>query len=101
MKDVDFSEHYDQECDIYYVTFKTGEPSYVMEIDDVLLVEMGMFTQMPTGFRILNFAKNKIGAVSIQVKGIQKALAAAQGRLASQFRVRRSTVERAIEKVLA
>src|SRR4051794_30251512 len=101
MANADFSEHYDRECDIHYVTFKTGEPSYVMEIDDVLLVEVGMFTQTPTGFRILNFAKNKIGAVSVRVKGIEKALAAAQGRLASQFRARRSTVERAIQKVLA
>jgi hypothetical protein len=29
---IGFAENYDQEEDIYYVTFKTGEPSYVIEL---------------------------------------------------------------------
>ena len=33
---IEFSELYDQEDDIYCVTFKAGEPSYVVELDDVL-----------------------------------------------------------------
>src|SRR2546426_179230 len=72
MMNVEFSEHYDPESDIYYVTFKTGEPSCVMEVDDVLLVEVGMFTKMPTGFRILNFAKNKVGMVALHTEKLSK-----------------------------
>ena len=53
---VDVSEIYDAEGDTYYVTFKTGEPSYCVEVDDLLLLEVGLFTNLPTGFRILNFA---------------------------------------------
>jgi len=60
---VDFAECYDLEDDIYYVTFNTGEPSYCIEVDDVLLVEVGMFTKMPTGFRVLNFNKNKVAMI--------------------------------------
>jgi len=56
---VDFSESYDHESDIYYVTFKTGEPSMVFETDDDLLLEVGLFTHTPTGFRILNFSKRQ------------------------------------------
>ena len=52
---IDFSETYDQEDDIYYVTFNTGEPSYCTEVNDMLLLERGMFSNLPTGFRILNF----------------------------------------------
>ncbi len=52
---IDFSETYDQEDDVYYVTFKTGEPSYSVEVDDILLLEVGVFTNLPTGFRVLNF----------------------------------------------
>jgi hypothetical protein len=37
----------------------TGEPSLVAEHDDKLLLEFGIFTGMPTGFRILNYTKNK------------------------------------------
>lgn len=62
---IPFNEHYDEEDDIYYVTFKTGEPSYCIEIDDILILEVGMFSGLPTGFRILNYTKNDVGAVGI------------------------------------
>ena len=52
-----FSEIYNEEDDIYYVTFRTGEPSYCLEMDDRLLIEMGLFTNLPTGFRIHGFKK--------------------------------------------
>jgi uncharacterized protein YuzE len=55
----EISEQYDQESDVYYVTFKTGEPSIVKEHNDRLLVEVGIFTGFPTGFRILNYTKHK------------------------------------------
>ena len=64
---IPFSEIYNEEDDIYYVTFKTGEPSYCVEVDDVLVVEVGLFTNLPTGFRILNFKENRVGAVKIGV----------------------------------
>ena len=48
-------ESYDPDTDTMYVSFGTGEPSYVEEIDDFLLIERGMFSDLPTGFRILNF----------------------------------------------
>ncbi len=74
--DIDFAETYDQEDDIYYVTFKTGEPSYCLEVDDVLLLEVGVFSNLPTGFRILNFNKNKVKSVKIgvMIKKIRKTL---------------------------
>jgi hypothetical protein len=98
---IDFSEQYDQEDDIYYVTFKTGEPSYVVEIDDVLLIEVGIFTQMPTGFRLLNFTKSKVGNLTLLVAKIEKALAPAKIRRLADFRARETQVERVLEKVLA
>jgi hypothetical protein len=58
-KDIEISERYDPEDDIYYVTLNTGEPSLVQEHDDRLLFEVGIFTGLPTGFRILNYTKNK------------------------------------------
>jgi hypothetical protein len=57
--EIQLSEQYDKDADIYYVTVLTGEPSVVVENDDRLLVEVGLFTGMPTGFRILGFSKIK------------------------------------------
>lgn len=64
---IDFAEYYDQESDVYYVTFKTGEPSYSQEIDDILILDMGMFTNLPTGFRVLNFKKHVHDKVTVTV----------------------------------
>ena len=98
---INFAENYDQEEDIYYVTFKTGEPSYVMELDDVMLIEAGIFTNMPTGFRILHFSKNKIGAVQILVKKIRRAFEEVTKQYPAALRSRESQIEQTSEKVLA
>lgn len=97
---VDFSETYDQEDDIYYVTFKTGEPSYCVEVDDVLLLEVGLFTNLLTGFRILNFQKSNVRAVNLRVL-IGKVKSALSKTTPPTARQREDAVERALEKVLA
>jgi len=100
---IDFSETYDKEDDVYYVTFKTGEPSYCLEVDDVLLLEVGMFSKLPTGFRILNFHKNNVQAVvGIDVNGlIKKVKDALSKKSLPTIEQRQAVVERALEKVLA
>lgn len=56
--DVDkWDQVYDREDDVYYVSFGTGEPSYCVEVDDMLVVEVGLFSNLPTGYRILNRSK--------------------------------------------
>lgn len=99
---IDFSETYDQEDDTYYVTFKTGEPSYCVEVDDVLLLEVGLFTNLPTGFRILNFHKNDVKAVrlGVLIKKIKDTIEDSKGTIPS-IAQREQAVGRALEKVLA
>lgn len=60
--EIEVFEQYDNEDDVYYVTLRTGEPSIIEEHDDRILVEFGMFTQMPTGFRVLNYTKHQTEA---------------------------------------
>lgn len=98
---IDFEEVYEQESDIYYVSFRTGEPSYAIELDDVLLLEVGMFTSMPTGFRILNFKKHSVGTVKILVKKVQKTVEEAKKEIMNRFSDRGNMVTRNLEKVLA
>ena len=99
---IEFSELYDREDDVYYVSFKTGEPSYVKEIDDVLLLEIGMFTNLPTGFRILSFRKNKVKAVAIgvMIRKVRKTLENT-AKTAPSIREREAQVAQALENVLA
>lgn len=39
--------------------------TYDLEVDDVILLEVGLFAHLPTGFRILNFHKHKVKSVPI------------------------------------
>ncbi|TET11244.1 hypothetical protein E3J84_03115 [Candidatus Aerophobetes bacterium] len=56
---------YDEFGDVLYVTFGTGELSYCEEIDDFLLLELGIFSNLPTGFRLVGF-KEKIRDTGIK-----------------------------------
>ena len=50
------SETYDKEDGIRYVSFDTGEPSYCVEIDDHILLEIGIHSGRPTGYRVFENA---------------------------------------------
>ena len=96
---IDVTEYYDQESDVYYVTFKTGEPSYSQEIDDILVLDMGMFTNLPTGFRILNFKKHVHDKVTVFVKKIHKIIEQ-NFRLKDILKTREQQVKEALQEVL-
>lgn len=98
---IDFSEVYDSEDDTYYVSFKTGEPSYCKEVDDVILLEVGLFSNLPTGFRILNFRKNKVQSVAILLEKVKRATEQLSKKTGPTLEDRRSRVEQALEKVFA
>jgi len=97
---IDFSEYYDEEDDIYYVTFKTGEPSGVLELDDILLLEVGAFTGLPTGFRILNYSKHKIDGVEIAVKKAKEAMSTMKKGFPAMLDTRSKQVTRALQKTM-
>jgi hypothetical protein len=95
--DIEIMERYDQEDDIYYVTMKTGEPSLVEEVDDRLLVEFGIFTNMPTGFRILDYSKIKAKADAFK-HNFKEACKAVGLRKLNKSADRHRQIERRIEK---
>jgi hypothetical protein len=97
---IDFEEVYDQESDVYYVSFKTGEPSYAVEVDDVLILDVGLFTEMPTGFRILNYKKNPVQKVAILNRKVKKAFEETGRDFRNRLRNREHQVEQGLEKVL-
>ncbi len=96
---IDFDQYYDQEGDVYYVTFKTGEPSYSQEVDDVLILDMGMFTNLPTGFRLLNFKKVKHIEFAVFIKKINR-LIEENIDLKNIIKSREQQVKEALQEVL-
>jgi hypothetical protein len=101
-KKIECSEVYDQEDDTYYVTFKTGEPSYCIELDDICLLEVGVFTNLPTGLRILNFHRHKLENIKINIRVLlDKVKTVLSDRPQPTFNQRNAVVRDALEKVLA
>jgi hypothetical protein len=101
MMNIDFEETYDKEDDTYYVTFKTGEPSYCVEIDDKIVLEVGLFTNLPTGFRVLNFRRSKLKRVEFKKQLKQAIKDVYQEKSGSAFQQREALMGRALDKVLA
>ena len=71
LKKPEISTEYDDNTDVLQVTFGTGEPSYSREIDDCLVLEVGMFSQTPTGFQIIGF-KEKGCKIKVEFGRIAK-----------------------------
>ena len=95
-------ENYDSEADTLYVSFGTGEPSYAEEIDDVFVVEMGMFSHLPTGFRVINFSKHKVKTILTAIKKVIKQKARREKREIHQhLRERTRQLERGIDSTFA
>ena len=94
------AELYDQENDVYYVTFGTGEPSYCVEVDDVLVLEIGLFSNLPTGYRVLNMSKHEMRQSPIdETKRRMNAVLRALPALALDDR--EAAVGRSLDRVLA
>lgn len=55
---------YDKEGDVLYASFGTGEPSFCDNIDDIVIIEFGIYSGLPTGFRILDIKHHRIKNVS-------------------------------------
>src|SRR5438876_1193718 len=97
-----FSEWYDSEDDIYYVNMHTGEPSIVNEIEDDLLVEVGLFTGLPTGLRVLNFTRSgKEVFPDRALEAVGTLLSLAKSKFDSLHGQRETRFEERLEKVFA
>jgi len=99
--DNQWDELYDREDDVYYVSFGTGEPSNCVEVDDMLVVEVGLFSGLPTGYRILN--KSKIATQQLPNNEIKELMSKVLQSLPQHPTMtdRQAAVARSLEKVLA
>jgi hypothetical protein len=58
--------HYDEGADTLYFHFgNDNEPVYSEDIDNGVMVEIGWFSGMPKGFRVLGFKESRINPISL------------------------------------
>ena len=56
---------FDEESDVLHITLGTEEPSYCEEIDDIVLVERGIFSHQITGFQVMDVTLHSIKKVQV------------------------------------
>lgn len=74
VKKIDVKHSYDRKADVLYVRFGSDqEPTFVENLDDILLLEIGWFSGLPKGFRLLGPKYHNIKSVNaVIVKQIKK-----------------------------
>ena len=101
------TSRYDDRADVLYVNLGFGEPSYAEEIDDILVIERGFYSDCVTGFRFLDVKKQRVNlGISIRMlPGILKQASTEaakrvvkEGRLGSQIE---SETMKQIEQILS
>lgn len=80
---------YDDEADVLYVSFGIDEPSYCEPLSNFLLLELGMFTNQPTGFRVIQPRK----------RNIKKIIFTIQKRIMKDLHQKEKTVKETLKEV--
>lgn len=80
---------YDDEADVLYVSFGIDEPSYCKPLSSFLLLELGMFTNQPTGFRVIQPRK----------RNIKKIIFTIEKRITKDLQQREKIVRKTLEEV--
>jgi len=106
MAKLDPKVDYDEFGDVLYVTFGTGEPSYCEEIDDFFLLELGIFSNLPTGFRLIGFKEkikfNQMKKVRQETETLIKKYIKKQrepARIGKEISSREKTIRKAFEEL--
>jgi len=83
------TQHYDDEAKVLYVAFGNDEPAYTETIDDTFMLEIGWFSGLPQGIRVVVPQKKKIKSVDVtlviqQLKQKVRSLMESRQRLTTQ-----------------
>jgi hypothetical protein len=57
---LNITHHYDRNADILYVDFGFDEPCYTESTDGVVMIDIGWFTKLPRGLRIISPSTRRV-----------------------------------------
>ena len=59
--------HYDTRADVLYVDFGSDEPCFTEDLNGFLMIDIGWFSKLPRGIRIISPKGRKIKAVKMKM----------------------------------
>jgi len=66
------THHYDATADILYIDFGSNEPCYTEDLDGFLMIDIGWFSKLPRGVKIISPKAHKVKSVNMIIKQIEK-----------------------------
>ena len=66
------TQHYDKDADVLYIDFGSDEPCFTESTDGTLLIDIGWFSKLPRGIRIISPKAQKIEQFGFFIARIEK-----------------------------
>jgi hypothetical protein len=66
------TQHYDKDADVLYVDFGSDEPCFTESPDGTLFIDIGWFSKLPRGIRILSPKSKKIQKFEIFIAQVEQ-----------------------------
>ncbi|MBN1796712.1 MAG: DUF2283 domain-containing protein [Sedimentisphaerales bacterium] len=101
VKKLKIEHHYDSEEDVLYISFADDEPTYTESIDDLLYIELGWFSGVPKGFRIMSPRANNIDIIGFVVKQLKQVVEHRRKELKQEEELFGSMLKQKLPEMLA
>ena len=100
--EIKVEHHYDPEADVLYVSFADDEPTYTENVDDLLYLEIGWFSETPKGFRVVGPRANNVKSIgAFLVKQIKRKLESRRKELKQEENIFSNMFKHQLNEMLA
>lgn len=97
--------HYDERADILYLDFGSNEPCYTDDLDGFLMIDIGWFSNLPRGAKIISPKARNIKSVNVVFSRIahvcQKLMEKQAKRIQTSEPVFETNLSRGLNKAFA
>ncbi len=69
---INITHHYDELADILYIDFGSDEPCFTEDLNGFLMIDIGWFSNLPRGAKIISPKAHKIKSVKMVIQQIEQ-----------------------------
>ena len=69
---INITHHYDELADILYIDFGSDEPCFTEDLDGFLMIDIGWFSKLPRGAKIISPKAQQVKSVKMIIQQIDQ-----------------------------
>ncbi len=97
---INITKHYDKDADILYIDFGSDEPCYTEDVDGFLMIDIGWFSKLPRGIKIISPKTHKVKSVKMVITKIEKTCRQFMKQQAKQIKTEESVLPNILGQTL-